>query len=153
MSRKKSKSKTTYSKPLMFCMVVVAAVLGVTLAYLLFTNWYITDYYAVPVEFQVVEPTHIGIALNGTILQYGKVPQGGSARKRVTVSAFEPSVVHIRVLDDDVAKLMTPPTQTMVLDKNESTDVRFVLEIPLDYPRGNYTGFVTFTYTKRFPWQ
>jgi|GEM_PF-7002875 len=134
-----------------FLLVIVSAVCVVStvMLYFFFTMWYVVDVRDVQTNFRVVDPYHIGIDVNRSVLNFGAIPQGGAAQRSITLESKVKAKAVIST-DEGVHGWLVPSVNPVLLDPGVPVTLNVSLRPPPDAPQGNYTGTTRITYFRRF---
>jgi hypothetical protein len=129
----------------------IAIVLGISLAFLLYTTLYLP----VPVETQTVytsfiatENSTVGIDLNGTALTFGRLPQGSSGKRYMVIANYYPYPVKLKTYSSgNISQYLVLSDYNFTLQPGEEKNLTIAANAPLHAP-GIYDGYIRFVFFK-----
>jgi hypothetical protein len=87
----------------------------------------------------------IGVAVNGTALDFGMVPPGSSSKKELSIQNTHNGIARIKIYaKGNIKNFLNVSDNNFIIVHNESKQIIFRVKIPKDTPYGNYTGKVIF---------
>jgi len=122
-------------------LLLVAVLLSVGLTSFIYSFYKIVGYIEYPISLTVAEKNQIGFNLDPGVLNFGKVPQGGSAKRNATVSQNYPFDVDVRIeVTGKVKQMVYLKDNYFILPPNTTKQVEIFASVPEDQKLGNYTG-------------
>ncbi|MBN2042440.1 MAG: hypothetical protein JW754_01390 [Candidatus Aenigmarchaeota archaeon] len=127
-------------------MLIVAVLLVIIAALLLYRNIEYSET-VYPINMQVIEPDEsgmkFGISVDPDLLNFGKVPEGSSSEKAITIRNPEDAPVKIRMYPSgDISEYISFEKNDFVINKNQEEKVYIRAE---GKTAGNFTGSLVIT--------
>lgn len=124
--------------------LVIAVVLVFVSVYFLFSK---------PMEIRFVDVKievgdKVGIMLNESELDFGILPVGSTSLKRVRVGNDRDFPLRVEIFISKNLKDFIFSEPEVVIAKGEVSVIPFTAVVPVDMPRGNYSGQVKFEFYK-----
>ncbi|MFH1425392.1 MAG: hypothetical protein ABIG28_01515 [archaeon] len=86
----------------------------------------------------------IGFDVDNTLLTYGQVTPGGGGRRRVVISNDYDFLISVDVLISENLQGLFDVETGQVIESGKNKTILVDLDIPSDFPLGNYTGKIRF---------
>ena len=135
-------------RDLLILLVVLASVLGTTIAYVTYMRWHVLDVRTTAVEFQVTAGQNIGFNAGTDKIYFGTVTRGGGGKREIVLLSKVPAAAYI-VPGPELNGWVLLSENPVLLEPDVLTKVGVVLAVPPDATPGNYTGTITTTYVRR----
>ena len=136
---KKSKYKLILS--------IVIAVIIFILCILLYSNLidFISTYETREIYAQVVISNGFGVAINGTSLIFGMIPQGGTSRKEIMLENNYKEDARFKIyIEGNISDFLIVSENNFILKPNETKTLTFTTHPPNNAGLGTYDGKVIF---------
>lgn len=132
-------SSSYFAKNKLVLLLLGFVIIGVGSVVFIYQTYHVLAYEKIPIEFSVVEG-EVGLLLENTSLNFGHVPPGGGAKKRIELVSAVPAryVVSIR---GDAANYVVPEPYEGLLEPLEPINVTFTVSVPASAQIRDYSGF------------
>ena len=123
-------------RDLLILLVVLATVLGTTIAYVAYVRWHVLDVRTTAVEFEVTAGQNIGFNADTDKIYFGTVATGGGGKRELLLTSRVPADAYI-VPGPELNGWVLPAENPVHLAPDVLTKVEVVLAVPPDATPGN----------------
>ena len=136
---KKGKKEVPVFKAVIILVVAILFSIGITS--IIYSFYKIIDYREFKIYVGVTDKNNMGFNLEPGVFNFGKVPQGASAKRNATVSHQYPSDIAVRIeIAGTVKDMVYVKDNYFILAPNATRQVEITASVPENKPLGNYSG-------------
>ena len=139
MKKRANKSKLPLHKAILIVIIAVLFTAGITS--ILYSFHKIIDYKEFNIQLQVTEEKHIGFNLDPGVFNFGKVPQGSTAKRNATIDHKYPQPILVKMeITGNAKELVNVDKNFFILEPNVVKQVQVSAKVPSNQSTGNYSG-------------